>query len=460
MYHRTIDIKIFCLLHLVIWTLVPSLIHQNYPLDVIESIVWGNEFDLGYHKHPPLTAWVTYLFYIISPKQPWIIYLLSQISIMVGLFYIYRLTLTITKDHLKANTAIFLLTTCYYYNLIAFEFNPNILLIPIWSGFAYYFYLALQRRNIISWMLVGIFAACAVMTKYTSLVILLFAFIVLLIPTYRKYWLSFYPYIAIITFIVILIPHFNWIYQHNFVSIYYSMERASTEYNLINHLWFPTKFIFMQFLAIIPALLIWVFHANRKHNTYFNHITSFIIIMGIAPVVILALLSLIFAIKLRTMWGVPFLYMSSIIIIILTNGSLNNRLYANLTKFCMIISLVVFPIIAIISNYVAYDKIRANFPGKELALMVDEKTDELNLIDPVIVGDIWLIGNVVVYGKNDYIAYIDNDIKKSPWILEYDVVNNSKLFITNDDKYISDPLYQKIAEKNIQGKIYRVFLGY
>jgi len=42
--------KIFyllCLYHLIIWTAVPYFSNKNLPLDVIEALAWGQEFNLG-----------------------------------------------------------------------------------------------------------------------------------------------------------------------------------------------------------------------------------------------------------------------------------------------------------------------------------------------------------------------------------------------------------------------------
>ena len=42
----------------VIWTALPSLIYFNLPLDVIEAMVYGREWQLGYDKLPPLPWWL------------------------------------------------------------------------------------------------------------------------------------------------------------------------------------------------------------------------------------------------------------------------------------------------------------------------------------------------------------------------------------------------------------------
>ena len=45
---------VFLFIHLFIWTLIPSLVNTNLPLDTIEALTWGNELQLGYDKYPPL----------------------------------------------------------------------------------------------------------------------------------------------------------------------------------------------------------------------------------------------------------------------------------------------------------------------------------------------------------------------------------------------------------------------
>ena len=56
-------LAIFLLVHLIIWTLVPSISNDNLPLDTIEALAWGSNLDWGYNKHPPLSAWSVEVFY-------------------------------------------------------------------------------------------------------------------------------------------------------------------------------------------------------------------------------------------------------------------------------------------------------------------------------------------------------------------------------------------------------------
>mgnify|MGYP001240747133 CR=1 FL=1 len=44
----------FLILHLAIWTLIPTISNLNLPLDTIEALAWGSELNWGYNKHPPI----------------------------------------------------------------------------------------------------------------------------------------------------------------------------------------------------------------------------------------------------------------------------------------------------------------------------------------------------------------------------------------------------------------------
>ena len=54
---------IFLSVHLVLWTVVPTLFNQNLPLDTIEALAWGSNLDWGFNKHPPASAFFVEIFF-------------------------------------------------------------------------------------------------------------------------------------------------------------------------------------------------------------------------------------------------------------------------------------------------------------------------------------------------------------------------------------------------------------
>ena len=52
----------------VAWTLV-ALTQANPPLDAVEWVAWGRHWQAGYHKHPPLAAWLAELASMLSGRD-------------------------------------------------------------------------------------------------------------------------------------------------------------------------------------------------------------------------------------------------------------------------------------------------------------------------------------------------------------------------------------------------------
>ena len=84
---------IFITLHLIVWTLAPSLTNNNLPLDTIEALAWGSNLDWGFNKHPPASAFFLEIFFQIFGNNDFIYYLLSQIFIIVAFFVILEISI-------------------------------------------------------------------------------------------------------------------------------------------------------------------------------------------------------------------------------------------------------------------------------------------------------------------------------------------------------------------------------
>ena len=81
---------VFVTIHLILWTLVPTLTNNNLPLDTIEALAWGSDLDWGFNKHPPASAFFLEFFYQIFGAQDWAYYLLSQIFVVIAFVVIFK----------------------------------------------------------------------------------------------------------------------------------------------------------------------------------------------------------------------------------------------------------------------------------------------------------------------------------------------------------------------------------
>ena len=81
---------IFLIVHLIVWTAIPSLTNNNLPLDTIEALAWGSNLDWGFNKHPPMSAILVETFYQFFGSNDWAYYLLSQICVVFSFFIIWN----------------------------------------------------------------------------------------------------------------------------------------------------------------------------------------------------------------------------------------------------------------------------------------------------------------------------------------------------------------------------------
>ena len=214
--------------HLVLWTLLPALLQHNAPLDVIEGLAWGQVWQWGYDKHPFLAPWLTQLSSLMSGGQAWSIYLLSQLAVVATFVAVWRLAKQILTP-IAALASVGLLEAFYYYSFSSPEFNPNVLLLPLWAWAAYYFYQALQQQKVRYWLALGIFCGLGMVAKYFTAVIVVVMLLFLLTNRQaRRSWHQSGIYLAMIVGFVIMLPNLIWLYQHDFISINYALNRVAS----------------------------------------------------------------------------------------------------------------------------------------------------------------------------------------------------------------------------------------
>src|SRR5258708_2950805 len=59
--------------------------------DMTEAWAWGKEFQLGYAKHPPLSAWLAGSWFAVMPRANWSFYLLASLNIAAALAGVWML---------------------------------------------------------------------------------------------------------------------------------------------------------------------------------------------------------------------------------------------------------------------------------------------------------------------------------------------------------------------------------
>src|ERR1700755_2226216 len=118
----------FAVVHALLWTriLVDLKAAQDVHMDVAEAFAWGQKFQLGYGKHPPLTGWIAGLWFQFFPVADWATYLLSLTTLGIG-FVISGFVARRWVDRLRAFFIVVMLALYPIFNFKGFKYNPDLL---------------------------------------------------------------------------------------------------------------------------------------------------------------------------------------------------------------------------------------------------------------------------------------------------------------------------------------------
>jgi 4-amino-4-deoxy-L-arabinose transferase-like glycosyltransferase len=387
---------IFLFFHLTVWTLIPSLSNVNLPLDTIEALAWGSNLDWGFSKHPPLSAVAVQIIYKIFGSQDWAYYLLSQVFIIITFIYVWKFSEEIFKNKTYSLISILILEGIFFFNFTTPEFNVNVCQLPFWALTVYYFWKSINNDKISNWILFGIFSALGFLSKYLFIYLLISIFLYFFINYKKNKKLISQYFFSILISLLILTPHLNWLIENDLVTIFYGFGRAGlTNYSFIDHISSPIIFILKQIVILLPFFIM-IFILLKKIKTSFdfkNKKTLFLFFINITPFLLVFMTALFSGAEIRTMWMTPFYLFLGVLIIDIFK---KNILLNNLRKFYVffLFLLILSPSLYLSISLLDETK-RTDYPGKEIARLVQNKWDE-NFFNEIkiVVGDEWVAGNL------------------------------------------------------------------
>ena len=392
---------IFLGIHLIVWTVIPSLTNHNLPLDTIEALAWGSNLDWGFNKHPPMSAFVADIFFYFFGSQDWAYYLLSQICVIISFIAVFKFAEDFFEKDIFCLLSVLLLEGIYFYNFTTPEFNVNVCLMPFWSLTVLYVWKGYKDNKIIDWLLVGLFSGFGFLSKYLFIYLGVGVDIFLIYMIYKKK-LDLKCLVSLIPFLIVILPHLIWLTENNYITITYGLDRTGTgNQNFLDHINNPLIFLGKQIGILVPFFLMFLF-LNNKIKRKFNFKDKkllFLLTINLVPIALVFLTSMIMGVKIRTMWMTPFYLFAGILLIYIFQKKININKLQNF--------LVVFTILFLLSPityaYISISKTdkRTDYPGKKIAEKVQKKWD-LEFNDPlnVVLGNEWNAGNLSYHLKS------------------------------------------------------------
>ncbi len=441
------------LLHAAVWTALPTLLYPNLPLDLIEALTYGREWQLGYDKLPPLPWWLVEITYRLVGHD-FAYYLLAQLAVVAALWLIW-LTARPLAGPLGALAAVLIVDGLHYLNYTSAKFNHDVIQLPFWALAGFAFHRALRGGAIAHWLLLGLAIGMSLWAKYFVLVLAApLALFVLFDRDARKALATPGPYIAAATALITMAPHLVWLVQNDFLPFTYAEHRAVPSRGLIGHIWHPLQFAIGQAFFLIPSLLIALPLWFPRRGTDARPTTAFdlriVACLAFGPMATVLAMSAISGRGTVAMWGYPLWLFLGLWLVLATRYVFDE---ARLMRMLCIWAVVFVGLaLAFIANYGVlpnYDhRYRAVFfPGRELGQELSRRYRAVTgrPIDYVI-GTMWDGGNIAHYAPNHPRVLIDGKPDRAPWIDLADLRTKGALVVwTVGDLTVVPPEFRSIA---------------
>jgi 4-amino-4-deoxy-L-arabinose transferase-like glycosyltransferase len=214
----------FAAAHAVLWTLILINLKaaQDVHMDVAEAFAWGQKFQFGYGKHPPLAGWVAGLWFKVFPVADWATYALAMATLGCGLVISWLIALRVV-DRRRAFFVVVMLALYPIFNVKGFKYNPDLLQLVTLPLLVLAYLHAFEKRSVRSGLWLGLAGALALMTKYWVLTMIgAVGLAALLHPDRLLFLRSPAPWVAIAILAVLMLPHLVWLREVDFVPLTYA----------------------------------------------------------------------------------------------------------------------------------------------------------------------------------------------------------------------------------------------
>ena len=414
-------------LHVVVWTALPALLYPNLPLDLIEALVYGREWQFGYDKLPPLPWWLVEIAYRVI-GQDFAYYLLAQMAVVAAFAAVWAFAVPLAGA-LGALAAVLIVDGLHYFNYTAAKFNHDIIQLPFWALAGIAFHRALRGGELRHWLLLGLAVGLSFWAKYFVAVLALpLGLFVLIDRDARQCFKTPGPYVALGAALVVMAPHLVWLVSNDFLPFAYAGHRAVLARGWYDHLWHPLQFTGSQLFFLLPALLIALPMFWPRRDAGEPPIASsadaydlrIVTLLAFGPMTTVLAFSALSGRGTVAMWGYPLWLFAGVWLVLVARSVLDDkRLGRMLLSWAVVFGALT---LAFIGNYGVlpnYDhRYRAVFfPGGELGRELSQRTRAITG-KPIsyVIGSMWDGGNVAHYAADHPRVLIDGKPERASWI--------------------------------------------
>jgi 4-amino-4-deoxy-L-arabinose transferase-like glycosyltransferase len=363
----------FAVAHAVLWTfiLINLKAAQDIHMDVAEAFAWGQKFQLGYGKHPPLSGWVAGVWFRIFPVADWATYALAMATLGSGLVICWLISLRVV-DRRRAFFVVVMLALYPIFNFKGFKYNPDLLQLVTLPLVVLAYLNAFEKRSVRSGLWLGLAGALALMTKYWALTVIgAIGLAALAHPDRLRFLGSPAPRVAFLTLVVAMIPHLVWLKEVDFMplvfvgSTYSLSSRAESAQLVLGYVghnlalllvpvalaslasaWVPPWWATLMRQPLELVTRVWARGANAGVNlSQALNVWIIQIVVAVGP----PLGGLIFTVYVKSDWGIPLFFLTPLALVAIPSLRLQKRALFNIAAIWLAVTLTVLAL----SPYIA-----------------------------------------------------------------------------------------------------------
>ena len=446
---------VFLAVHFLVWTALPASLYPNLPLDLIEALTYGREWQLGYDKLPPLPWWLIEAVHRVVGRDT-AYYALAQLAVIGALAAVWMTALPLVGAR-GALASILIVNGLHYFHYTAAKFNHDVIQLPFWALAGYAFHAGLKRGRLIDWALLGLAVGIALWAKYFVIVLAApMALLLVIDRDARKALATPGPWIALAIALLVMAPHLVWLVRNDFLPFAYASARAAPSRGLFDHVLQPVVFALGQLFFLVPALLIAAALAWPRPpapepvgaDAFDRRIVT---LLAFGPAAAMLALTAVSGRGTFAMWGYPLWLFLGLWIVLAARTAIDDaRLKRLMAAWAAVFA--VFAAVFVVSYAVlpAFDhRYRAVFyPGSRLA---DELSRRFRAAtgQPLtyVVASMWDGGNIAHYAPEQPRVLIDGNPRRAPWIDLGDLRSKGAVVVWTD----GDPAVIPVGLRAIAG---------
>lgn len=414
-----------------VWLVLVVAVHPNPPLDLVELLSWGNAWQPGYPKHPPVPCWIAAAFGLLSPGDVWGVYVAGYLASACCVWAAWRVGREYLPPHL-ALVAALALDGLYYLTGDAAEWNNNVALNLGWALTAWFGFAAVRTGALGWWAATGAAAGVALLCKYTAAVHLApLAAYLLLSPNGRRQLHGPGPYLAAAVVAAVFVPHAAWVADHDYTTLRFVAARTAETKGGHTHLTNPFLFLVTQAVVLLPVLFIVRPLLGRPREVTAGPGDLWLLRAAVVgPIGLFMLYGVATGCQMRDIWGATFWTFLPVWLIAEFGAAPDATRVTRAVRRWGLVAVVTFAYFGgkqLLGPWVERHTTRAHYPGRALADEVNRRWNaRYDRPFGVAAGEAWAAGNIACYSRHKPTLFTD-------WSVNYLMFDEKKSWWTGDD---------------------------